>query len=377
MLKKLFVVMCLVMLVGAGTAIADLGGEGNNTQCNGVGNPNSPCGENGNDGGFNGAFGAYDISARFFGMGGDVDVKFIPNGVAFGAAGAIGGAKADADGFVFNGLVKGEVTTIGGGLAGTDAYKWNPHIGDKSIGVGSASETYAITGASAKIKVDPSGFFALGETDARIGGFVAQGSINGSALIESPIYFDHDGFTGGLAAQGSLGAFGGEAFAGSLGDTPDIRFGRFTIPGMNSKAGAGMGAEIEMYGGSYSDSYRFVDWDGDAKTEGMGTFVGAYTVVNTHGYSYDWDKGLSYADADINGGWIAAGGVASKTQIAGAKSTAVGFYVGSGSLNQNYQGSAIGYTNGSVTTVKGMNGSINQAGAGMSVNSIVSHNQLD
>jgi len=226
----------------------------------------------------------------------------------------------------------------------------------------------------------------LEKPDAHIRGFAAQGTLNVSALGESPIFFETEGFTGGIAAYKDLlvGFFEGYAFAASGPDywnceIVGYRCGRcgcrpiYRPVKHDSKAGAGMGAEIEMFGSSYSESYRYVNYDCGTKTEGMGTNVGAFTTVYSHGYDYDWDKGLSCSYADVDGGWIAAGGAASLTVQEGpagnAKASAIGIYVGCGQLGDNYNGSAEGYTNTSVTTFNGMGGSINQASSGMVVNS--------
>jgi len=319
--------------------------------------------------------GELDIGANAFQAAGDADIQFIPNGMAGGLGGAIGVGHADADGFVLNGDVEGEVNVVGGGLTNTSAYKMHNPIPafDKSIGVGSSSQSQGNAAADAKIKVDPARGFALGEVDAQICGFTAQGTLNGSGLIQSPIYFDTTGLTGGIAGQGSVGGFHGEAFAIS---GPDYGWCR----PVDSKAGAGMGAEITMVGSSFSESYRAVDWNPctGTKTELMGTNVGAATAVETSGYDYDWDKGLGYANADVDGGWIAAGGAASLTvQNApgpgAACATAIGGYVGAGGLNTNFVGSANGGTYTSVTTVNGMNGSINTAGSSMAVTANTTH----
>jgi len=257
---------------------------------------------------------------------------------------------------------------------------------------------------------------AGGAVGGEISGFAAQGTLNGSALTESPKYFDTEGLTVGVAGQGSIGSFEGGAYALSGPDYTTkewVRVGglyKKCNPGQgcrtkffkqyppqgqgwrkvkdiygcvtvnnDSKAGAGAGASITMWGGSYSESYRAVDWNDGTKTEIMGTNVGAYTNIESSGYNYDWDKGLGYADSNISGGWKAAGGVASVTiqdapGIGGAIATATGVYAGSGPLNTNYAGSVHGGTYTSVTTVNGMNGSINSAGATMSVTSTVTGN---
>ena len=229
-----------------------------------------------------------------------------------------------------------------------------------------------------------------------------------------------DGFTGGIAAQGSAGYIEGSADAEVLGySTPDryvgedcndkgkcsgyfiktkgenageIRefdnkkdgknnwdyLGVEKIDGYDVKAGAGAGAGIDMYGWSYSESYRAIDNFDGGKTESMGTFVGAGTEVNSYGYDYDWDKGcIARSGARVDGGYIAAGGAATLTvQSNGygtAKAVAVGGYVGAGQLGSNYQGSAVGYSKTSITTLDGFNGSINSASAGMQVTSAASN----
>ena len=319
-------------------------------------------------GGWN--FGTLDIETKAGAAAIDSDFKTIPNGAAFGVSGATGKAKADANGFVLNGTVEGEVDALGGGLTVTDSYRLhNPVSGvDASIGVGSSSTSQANTAASVKIKVDPDRH-GFGVVDADISGFAAQGTLNASGLKESPIYANGTtGFTGGISAQGSVGGFEGDAWAMS---GPDYR--GWCRP-VDSKAGAGMGAEITMVGGSYSESYRFFDKDGNITTTGMGTNVGAFTTVTSHGYDYDWDRGLACSDADVNGGFKVVGGAASITKqnapgtgVAVAK--ALGVYSGSGRLGSTYNGSAVGYTHTTVATVDGMKGSIVSSGAGMKVTS--------
>jgi len=317
--------------------------------------------------------GGFAIDAGAVGGAIDCDVKTIPNGIAGGISASGGVAGAQAAGGILNGSVGGDVSATGGGLTSTDAYRWNPHVGDKSIGVGSASRNIAVTGASIHVNVDPAGKYvcdAMGAAGGHIGGIAGQITLNGSTLTESPRYFDSTGRTLGIAGQGSVGGFVGGAEVGSLGD---LNCRCWTI---DSYAGAGAGANITMSGGSYSDSYRFVDWHNGMKTEGMGTYVGANTDVTATGFSYDYDNGLADANAYVYGGYVAAGGAVTKTvQMAPdcsgvAKATAAGFYAGAGSLNSSYSGSANGYSRTSVTTMSGMKGSINSAASGMQVKSI-------
>jgi len=306
----------------------------------------------------------------------DFDAKLIPNGGAFGISGAGGLAAGQTAGGVFNGTVGGEVSVIGGGTTDKDAYQFNPDIdADKKIGVGSSTHNNAITGGSLKLNVDGGKYLSIGGAEGTIGGVAGQASLDASGLGKSPKYFSKtDGFTGGIAGQGSIGAFEGAAYVIS---GPDYKErDRCKSYWVDSKAGAGMGAEIEMIGRSYSESYRFVDWNNGTKTEGMGTNVGAYTTVNSYGYDYDWDKGLAKAGAELDGGFAAAGGAATMTvqgnQYGTAKAIAVGAYKGHGSLDTNYEGSAVGYSSTSVTTIYGAKGSINSASAGMQVTSKIS-----
>jgi hypothetical protein len=377
-------------------------------------------------------YGAFDINASSIGGGIDFDKTHTPHyweAGAFGISGAGGLARSSADGFIINGMVEGEVTTIGGGLTGTNAEKgfYNVPFG-KGLYVGSSSLNRAVTGGSIRVKVDPDGKLifgfiptAGGAASGEMSGIAGQGSLNASGMGDGPV-LRNDGFTGGIAGQGSIGMFSGGVFAVSGPDYKDYRnpvysggedggagyylkvkghrTGRVKYfrnghpddpsewvflgankeyPEIDSKAGAGVGAEIDMVGGSSSYSWReFSDHNG-VRTEAMGTNVSAFTQITSYGYNYDWDKGLGCSYSYLQGGWVAGGGVASMTKIGGARSSAVGYYMGSGNLNNNFDGQAIGYTNGSVTTVQGMNGSITQAGAGMSVTSNVTYNhgQID
>ena len=104
----------------------------------------------------------------------------------------------------------------------------------------------------------------------------------------------------------------------------------------------------------------------------MGTYVGASTYVISEGSANDSADGLTYATSNVEGAWVAGGMVATKTEqdapgFGGATANATGHYSGSGELNSNFEGSAIGYSRTQVLTVEGMNGSINSSSAGMAV----------
>ena len=340
----------------------------------------------------------------------DIDSEKLKKGGAFGISGAGGLANSNANGFIINGMVKGEVSTVAGGLTVTNATsgKYNFDDGNgKGKYVGSASESYAITGGTLLIKVDPErrGF---GEASGHMSGIAAQGTLNASYMIAGN-QFENDGFTGGVAAQGSIGSFSGRAFVISGGDY--YRPGgnlwvklhgknagqTFVKPfkwhpkspseweyvGMNcvlidSKAKAELLAEIEMFGGSSSLSWKEIHVADGIRTEAMGTDVSAFTEVNTMGLTTLKDKGLGYASGCVTGTYTAIGGAASYTQMSNdnalGTASAKGMYVGHGTLNTNFAGSANGYTNGSITTVDGMKGSIVRSGAGMKVTATVTGN---
>lgn len=392
MYKKLFTVLFAVIMIFAFTGTGMANGSGI-------------------------AFGSLDIGAKAKAGVIDWDVDTIPNGIAGGISGAYGSGKAGAKGFVLNGNIDGKVNATGGGLTVTVTEGWNPGFGSLSIGIGSESFSQGTTAANASISIGPDrrGFGIVG---AHINGFTAQGTLNGSILGASPLgFWESNGFTGGIAGQGSVGWFSGNAFAVSCdGYEDDYTYegGKTGDPGYYVKingetagtvkyfknghpeepsewvflgttrftVSAKIGASINMYGGSYSKSYRFVEFGVDYKTEGMGTFVGANTTVISSSYADTDINGCSGACTSVDGRWFAAGGAASYTtqdapRFGGAEATAVGYYVGSGSLGTNFAGSAVGYTGTTITMFNGLNGSINSAGAGMSVSSHVTSGHDD
>jgi hypothetical protein len=362
-MKKIFAILFASLFLITGVAFADSYKDdprGTHDNGNGWGGP--PINDNGgpsNGGGCIGSdcgnvTGSLDISTFAAGGGIDLDGKLIPNGAAGGISAAGGLTVGQAAGEVSSikifkkviplGTVEASINSIGGGLTETHAYKFTPSVGDIGIGVGSSSNGQAVTGAVVDTAV-----VGFGYVEAVAFGVAGQGSLNGSLIGPSPLgAWDSFGVSYGLAGQGSVGAFVG--YAGAVG------FGS-----------AGFEANIAMNGGSYSESYRAIDFNGPAKTEIMGTNVGAYTNVNSYGSDYD----CGLAAADVNGGWVAGGVATSKTfQIADggvAKATANGSYSGAGSLNCDFEGSAIGGTQTSATTMQGYNGAIMTSSSAMKV----------
>lgn len=270
-----------------------------------------------------------------------MDFQTIPNGIAGGIAVGKGSADADAAGFAWKGSVGGNVSAVAGGLAETGAYTFHPSGHALSIGVGSFSQT-----------------FADGDADGRACQLTTNGSLLGAS--SPPLHFwDSEGFTAGIAGQASKARF----------DLDVDVYG-------DAKAGAG--AEIKMWGNSYTESYRYIDFAGNKKSEGMGSNVGAFTTIESFGYRYEDDGCWRYADADLHGRYNVVGGAATMTvqkiNNGTAKATAVGFYTGSGHLGSSYTGSAKGYSYTRATTIRGMSGSVMSAGAGMQVTSIGNHN---
>jgi len=358
-MNKIFTILLAVMLVVSLAGISDAC-SGNN--CPPV------------------AVGSLDVDAHAFGAGFDADGRLIPNGGAFGLGGASGSAGAHANGFIVDGDVAGDVTAIGGGLTDTDAYIFFPSVGDLAIGVGSSSFSQAVTGGSVSVGVDPDQGF--GAAHGSMSGRAHQSTLNMSGVGESPFFFNSTGHTGGVAGQGSTGSFNGAVSAASGADYDywvwhgGWWWGHYHHYYADSNANASIDAFLEMWGGSYSESYRFVDFDGDSRTEGMGTNVGAFTEVRSEASASHYANGNAYASARVNGCFTAAGAVSTTTVqnapgFGGAMASASGSYAGGGSLGTSFSGSATGYSATSVTTVSGMSGSINSAAAGMNVSATI------
>ena len=299
------------------------------------------------------ASGNFDISA--FAAGGDIDFdgKLIPNGAAGGISGAGGVAVGEATGEVTSFKFWGRTITLGateanihltaGGYTNTYSGRYNPIVdGDPGIGIGvySGSENYAVTAGS--LDVNASG---LAYSAGSIGGIAGQGSLDGSVVGSSPLcQWNSRGVSYGIAGQGAVGGFIGGAGSVLYGD-------------------AAVEAGFETYGGSYSESYRAIN----GNTEIMGSNVSAYTTVDTYGNVDGSCLGAGF----LAGGYIAAGGVATKTvqttNSGMAVASANGSYSGAGELNCNFSGTANGYTQTSATQISGMNGSVMTSSAGIRV----------
>jgi hypothetical protein len=301
--------------------------------------------------------GNFDVEVGAIGGGIDADLEFIPRGAAGGIGAAGGLAGGQAEGAFESGRIlwwkvpfggaEANLEVIAGGATNTNAYDFTPKGGDMGIGVG--SETYGFGYVYGHVDGDAWG---LAYSEGGFAGIAGQGSLDGSVLFDSPLCFwDSKGMTYGLAGQGSVaGIIGGGAAAG-LGDYEAE-------------------AEVNMSGNSYSDSYRAINFDSGRTTEVMGSNVGAFTSITSYGNA---DSNL-IGTAFVNGGYVAAGNVASKTvqftQTGAAKATAYGSYSGAGELGCSMNASAVGYTQTRATTYDGMTGSVMSSSAGMKVQNV-------
>jgi hypothetical protein len=335
-MKKLFVITLAVTMIFA-FSNAFAGGD-----CNGQ----PECSAQGN------------FAINTFAAGGGLDLHGALITKGYPVSGAAGGISA-AGGIGF-GEAEGEFTsfklfrkTITLGSAGAELYSrgggevliddagtYNPGIGDKSVGVYSHSNTVATTAGNLKVNAE-----GLAYSAGIIGGAAGQFSADGSIIGPSPLpQWKSVGVSGGVASQGSAGAFLGAAATGLYGN-------------------AEVDAYINMGGDTYSDSYRGID----GNTEIMGSNVSAQTWVDSDS---DVDT-HAFAVGEVEGGWVAGGIAASKTVQATpygvAKAGAVGSYNGSGELGCDFNGSAVGYTQTTATQTPGYRGSIMSSSAGMQV----------
>jgi len=327
-MKKLFTFIAALSLVFCLAGAPAMACDGNNCQ----------------------ASGNFDISTFAAGGGADCALETIPNGIAggIGAAGGVslGEASGSFESFLWWDLgdAGADLNSVAGGFVNTNDYVM--HDCGLFIGVGSQTDTFATTRGSLHVEAE-----GLAYSAGEIAGLAGQGSLNGSLIGPSPLCcWDSEGFSGGLAGQGSIGGFAGGAVTGLYGEA-DIEAG------------------IDMFGNSYSESYRGINFDNGYKTEYMGTNVGASTEVT----SYKGVEDHCFAVGCVDGGFMAGGFAGSltvqKTNSGIAKASALGMYSGGGSLGCNFSGSAVGYTNTSATTLQGYSGSVMSSSAGMQVSS--------
>ena len=375
-MKKLFILSIALLFALTMSAPASAGWDG--TPGNNPGNNNfvnlngnafwkqggdeeGPCGEAADCD----AEGNFKINTFAIGGGISADGALITKGYPVsGAAGgigvaggvAIGAAEGSFESYklpwwlggktITLGEANGALTSTAGGGTRTISETFDPGPG-KNIGVRSQTDTYAVTAGSLEV-----GAKGLAGAAGVMGGVAAQGSIDGSIIGPSPKHFDHStGVSAGVAAQGSLGGFYGAAGTGLYGE-------------------ADVSANVDMYGQTYSASYRGVQGD----TEYMGTNVSAKTEVQSDS---DYNRS-GLAAGVVDGGWkaggIAAAGTVQLTDSGLAKATAVGAYTASGSLGCDFNGAAVGSTFTSATQHEGFNGSIMHSEASMSVSSSANSN---
>jgi len=331
------------------------------------------------------AIGEFGSPVDVVGGGASIDGKILPgwSGAAGGLGGSFGAAQGGTSGFVYDGTVGGNTSVIGGGFSETNAYRFTPSQGDVGIGVGSWTGTSAVTGGHVDVNVDPDE--GAGVAEGHISGFAAMGSLNGSIVGASPRRdWETEGYSAGVAGQGALGGFEGGAIVGSGPDfegyvwVHDDRYpgymwwkGDWEHVNIDSNAGGFADANISMNGFSLSESYRFMDNDNGFHTEGMGTFVKAETNVVSSGYADGNANGIAFEESGVVGGYVAAGGTGTKTVQTNAngfaKASANGSYVGSGSLNTTFTGSAKGGSHTTMTTHPTANGVVSTASANMQV----------
>ncbi len=337
-MKKLLIALSIAgLMMFSGNAFAD-------GDCNG----GPECSAQGN------------FAINTFAAGGGADLHGVLLTRGGGLSGAAGGVSAA--GGISTGQAEGGFKsfrfwgrTITLGTAGADLYSrgggevlvndagiYNPHVGNRSIGVYSHSNTYATT--AGRLSFNAKGLAASGGV---IRGAAGQVSADGSIITGSPKYpWKSKALSGGLAAQASAGAF--------LGAGGTVLYG-----------GGELGAYIDMGGDTYSESYRGIA----GNTEIIGTNVGSRTWVNSGSYVDTY----CLAGGFVEGGWVAGGvaaaGTVQKTKYGVATAGAVGSYSASGDLGCNFSGSAVGYTQTTSTQTPGYRGSIMSSSAGMQVSS--------
>jgi hypothetical protein len=306
--------------------------------------------------------GSFKINTLAIGGGIDADGQLVKHGAAGGISAAGGLTIGEASGTIktivvptygwvkingkwkyvqtgtqtfAGGSASGQLDTVGGGLTTTEAGKYKDSDGLKHVF--SASDSFAATEARLQLSS-----FGIANAEGCILGVAGEGSLNGS------IMFNH-GVSTGVAGQYGVGYFAGAAGTALFGK-------------------ADVDAGVDIWGTSYSDSYRgkINNPDGSV-TRVLGTNVGATTDVTSWGNQ----EYCGLAGGFLTGGWQ-AGGVAATHTVQNspggyATANAVGSYSGSGPLGCNFEGSAIGGTQTSATTVSGYNGSVMTSNASMKV----------
>jgi hypothetical protein len=140
-MKYLAILLAFLMLAGTGTAYANGGGEGDHTDCQGQGNPNSPCDPDDDDNGGNGGGGG---SGGEGGSGGSVDIGDVTVG-----GGSVGDTTATG-----GNATGGNATIIIGGSG--ECYEGECEGGEGTLNsnADSNSESTAVAGASSVVGVD-------------------------------------------------------------------------------------------------------------------------------------------------------------------------------------------------------------------------------
>lgn len=259
---------------------------------------------------------------------------------------------AQGEGYAYQGNIPSggiEVSATGGALGNTNSYTFDPGISGpgnpeagSNFGVGSASQAEGVAGASA----DASGYFGLDEISGSTSEATGAGSYIGDSACDPDTY--------GVAGQSAGGSFDSDgAHSSTLADT-----------------------SMNVWGNSYSESHEYTIYGDGQTTTGMGTEVASFTNVEAESYYTPGGGGVGSGFE-----WSASGAAHTETtQEYGngvAEATATGSYGASdvqrgGSnydVSSGYTGSAQGGTSTSVTTVDGMQGSVNRADAHMSVSS--------
>ena len=301
------------------------------------------------------AVGTFDLnlSAMDGAIGGGLDGTY--KGLTGGGALAGGATFGHMEANVNDGSAFGQMGISGGGIISGnsfDFFEWDN--GPRHI-LGSWSEAQAETTAFALMDVDPDmGWRARADGNAEFFGIAGQATGDFSVMGPAPI-FENDGYTGALAAQGSLGYIEGGLFVGAGSD--------YWFFGYRDQYAGGMiDAGVVQNGFSQAHSWRGVENNGPYRTEYLGSRSIAETHVTSWGHHYDYDgAGIfsDYSHSYVDGGFIAAGIGANKsvieTQNGIGTATVKGGYLGIGDLNCNYDGYLNVKTNVSSTTLNAPN----------------------